>query len=51
MGEEQIVHPLRDVIGKLIRQREADAEGSAVVADDIDAGDLRFLAAVLREGG
>ncbi len=47
----EIVDPLGDVVGELVRQREADAERRAVVADDIDAGDFRLLAGVLREGG
>ena len=50
MGEEEIVHALGDMVGKFVRQREADAERCAVVADDIDAGDLGFLAGVLGEG-
>jgi hypothetical protein len=50
MGEIEIVDPLRDMVGELVRQREADAERRAVVADDVDAGDLRLLAAILGEG-
>ena len=50
MGEEEIVDPLGDMIGEFVRQRKADAERRAVVADDVDAGHLRLLAAILREG-
>ena len=49
MGEEEIVLPLGDVVGELVEEREADAAGNAVLADDIDAGDLGLLAAVLGE--
>lgn len=51
MGEVEIVDPLGDVVGKLVRQRKADAERLAIVADHIDAGDFRFLAGVFGEGG
>ena len=46
----EIVDALGDVVGELVGEREADAERRAVVADDIDAGDLRLLAGILGEG-
>ena len=49
MGEPEIVDALGDVVGELVGQREADPERRAVVADHIDAGDLRLLAGVLGE--
>ena len=49
MGEIEIVLPLGDMVGKFIAEREADADRRAFGADDIDADDLRLLAAVERE--
>ena len=51
MGEIEIVDPLGHMVGEFVRQREADAERRAVVADDVDAGDLRLLAGVLAKCG
>ncbi len=51
MGEPEIVDALGDVVGEFVGEGEADAERRAVVADHIDAGDLRLLAAVQRESG
>jgi hypothetical protein len=46
MRQIQVVHALHHVVGKLIREREAEAERRAVAADDVDPGKLRLLAAV-----
>ncbi len=51
VGEEEVVLPLGDVVGELVGEREADAVRRAVRADQVDAGDLRLLAGVEREGG
>ncbi len=51
MGEVEVVLPLHHVVGEFVGQREADPERRAVRADDVEAGDLRLLAAVQREGG
>ena len=46
MGEEEIVLPLGDVVGELVEKREPDPIRYPVLADDVDAADLRLLAAV-----
>src|SRR5690606_18059030 len=51
MRKVEIVHAFDDVVGKLVGERESDTKRRAVVADDVDAGDLGLLAAVLGEGG
>jgi hypothetical protein len=51
MGQPQIVAALDHVVGELVGQAEAQAAGRSVRSDQIDAGDLRLLAAVLGEGG
>src|SRR6185437_3470106 len=50
MGEIEIVLPLGDMVGELVAERKADAARRAVAVDEIDADDLRLLAAVEREG-
>lgn len=39
------------MVGKLVREREADTERCAVVADDVDARDFGLLSRVQREMG
>src|SRR5689334_24658128 len=51
MSEEKIVDALGHMVGEFIRQSEADAEGPAAFANDIDPGDFRLLAAIEREAG
>ena len=51
MRQVQIVHPLHDVIGKLVGQREAQPARRAVRGDEVDAGQFRLLAAVERKVG
>ena len=48
MREIEVVPPLHHVVGIFVAEREADAQHLAVVADDVEAGDLALLAAVLR---
>ena len=49
MGEVEIVLALHDVIGELVAEGEADANGRALGVDHVEADDLRLLAAVERE--
>ena len=50
MRQIEIIDALGDVVGKFVRQGKADAKRRAVIADDVDAGDLRLLAAVHGKG-
>ena len=49
MREPEIVAALGDVVGELVAEREAEPARRAVGADQIDARELRLLAAVERE--
>ncbi len=51
MREPQVIVAFGDVIAEFVGECDPQAEGRAVVADQIDAGEFGFLAAVLREGG
>ena len=51
MGEPEVVDPLGHVVGELVGEGEADAARGAVGADQVEAGDLRLLAAVEGEVG
>ena len=51
MGEVEIVDPLGDVIGKLVRNGKTDAHRFALIGDHVDAGHFRLFAAIEREGG
>ena len=44
MGEPQIIAALGHMVRKFVGEREAEPERRAVVADQIDAGDLGLLA-------
>ena len=46
MGEVKIVLPLHDVVRVLVAQREAHAQDIAAVANDVQADDFHFLAAI-----
>ncbi|GJE72756.1 hypothetical protein CHKEEEPN_4317 [Methylorubrum podarium] len=50
MGEPEVVAALRDVVGELVGQGEAETDRPAGLIDQVDAGDLRLLAAVEGEG-
>ncbi len=45
-GQVEVVFRLQHVVGELVPLREADAIGRAVAADQVDTGNLGFLAAV-----
>ena len=47
-GEIQIIGLLELMVGELIADRHADAVRRAIRADDVDAGDLGFFAAIFR---
>ena len=51
VGEPQIIATLGDMVGKFVAHAKAQAERLAVIADQIDARDLGFFAAVLGKGG
>ncbi len=50
MREVQVVDPLHLVVGEFVAQREAEAIRAAVVADQVDAADLGFFAAIEGKG-
>src|SRR5262245_32116636 len=45
VGEPEIVHPLDHMVRKFVPERESQAYGVSLFVDQIDAGDLRLLAA------
>ncbi len=49
MCQIQIVHPLHDMIGKLIGERESKAIRGAIRRDEVNPGEFRFLPAVERK--
>src|SRR5271167_1510838 len=51
MREPKVVLPFGNVIGEFVAERPPDSNRSAGAVDHINAGDLRLLAAVEREGG
>lgn len=50
MGEPQIIDLFGHVVGKFVPQCEAQAARSALIVDDVDAGDFRLLPAIAGEG-